>query len=454
MGCTGIGSSERASARRLPADPPSMPGGIGTELRPTRSGQSPGLGYKDKVPMTRIDLHLKSRAILAGVIALLATQGSALAQGCVAVRGAGSCAANPAGMTNLLDSKWLASLSYRWLHSDRHFVGDVEQTARHVTGNQVINDSHFIGLGVSYSITPRYSVSLALPFVRHNRTSWYEHTRTNRHGSQSGGLGDTRLTLSTWILDPVTLPSGNLQVAVGIKAPTGDYAATDTFTTVNEPVIGYVDQSIQPGDGGWGITLELNGYQTIGAGVYAYAQGFYLASPRDVNGTSTRSGNSRGNPYEQISSVPDQYLVRGGLGYALPWVQGVTITFGGRVEGVPVYDLIGDENGFRRPGHGLRQPPAERGRQALRDRHRNLPSRRRCLRQLPDFLQCLPVLLRPAGRSLVPSFPTRRQSQGCQEWVAVHDQGVVRARSDALHAPLRLHRPAGSVPGVHPDPCP
>ena len=190
MGCTGIGSSERASARRLPADPPSMPGGIGTELRPsaaafrlpsialrpTRSGQSPGLGYKDKVPMTRIDLHLKSRAILAGVIALLATQGSALAQGCVAVRGAGSCAANPAGMTNLLDSKWLASLSYRWLHSDRHFVGDVEQTARHVTGNQVINDSHFIGLGVSYSITPRYSVSLALPFVRHNRTSWYEHT--------------------------------------------------------------------------------------------------------------------------------------------------------------------------------------------------------------------------------------------------------------------------------------
>jgi hypothetical protein len=303
--------------------------------------------------MNSKDSYLNGRALLAAVVTLLAAQGSALAQGCVAVRGAGNCASNPAGLTNLLDSKWLASVSYRWLHSDRHFVGDVENTSRQLIGNQVVNDSHFIDLGVSYSFTPRYSVSVALPFVRHDRSSWYEHTRTNRFASQSGGLGDARLTFSTWILDPAKLPSGNLQVGIGVKAPTGDYAATDTFTTISGPVIGYVDQSIQPGDGGWGITLEVNGYQTIAGGVYAYGQGFYLANPRDVNGTSTRSGTTRGNPYEQITSVPDQYLVRGGLGYAIPWVKGLAITLGGRVEGVPVYDVIGNENGFRRPGFSV-----------------------------------------------------------------------------------------------------
>jgi hypothetical protein len=307
--------------------------------------------------MTHSCTRLPGRALVAGIIALAASQGSVLAQGCVAVRGAGSCAANPAGMTNLLDAKWVASVSYRWLHSDRHFVGDVEQTQRHDIGNQVVNDSHFIDLGLSYSFTPRYSVNLALPFVRHDRSSWYEHTRTNRYHSQSGGLGDARLTFSTWILDPVKLPSGNLQIGLGVKAPTGDYAATDTFTTVNGPVTGYVDQSIQPGDGGWGITLELNGYQSISHGFYAYGQGFYLANPRDVNGTSTRSGNPRGNPYEQITSVPDQYLARGGFGYAVPWVKGLTITLGGRVEGVPVEDIIGSENGFRRPGFSISIEP-------------------------------------------------------------------------------------------------
>ena len=307
--------------------------------------------------MTRSYSNIPGRALVTGIIALAASQGDILAQGCVAVRGAGSCAANPAGMTNMLDSKWFASVSYRWLHSDRHFVGDVEQTQRHVTGNQVVNDSHFIDLGLSYSFTPRYSASLALPFVHHDRSSWYEHTRTNRHHSQSGGLGDARLTFSTWILDPAKLPSGNLQVGLGVKAPTGDYSATDTFNTVNGPVIGYVDQSIQPGDGGWGMTLELNGYQAITHGLYAYGQAFYLANPRDVNGTPTKSGNSRGNPYEQITSVPDQYLVRGGLGYAIPWVKNLTLTLGGRIEGVPVEDLIGSENGFRRPGFSVAIEP-------------------------------------------------------------------------------------------------
>jgi len=306
--------------------------------------------------MKRLELTI-GRTLVAGALILTVSTAEAYGQGCVVARGAGPCTSHPGSFTNHLDMKWQVALAYRWLNSDRHFIGDVEQTHRHVTGNQVVNDSHFIDLGINYLFTPRWGASLALPFVHHDRTSWYEHTRTNRHSSGSGGLGDVRLSFNGWILDPEKMPSGNLQIGIGFKAPTGSYAATDTFNTVNGPVVGYVDQSIQPGDGGWGLTMEFNGYQLIGGGVYGFAQGFYLANPRDVNGTSTRSGNPRGNPYEQITSVPDSYLVRGGVGYAVPWVKGLVVTLAGRVEGVAVRDLIGNDNGFRRPGYAVSIEP-------------------------------------------------------------------------------------------------
>jgi hypothetical protein len=47
-------------------------------------------------------------------------------------------------------------------------------------------------------------------------------------------------------------------------------------------------------------------------------------------------------------SVPDQYAFRIGASYALP--HGAGLSLGARYEGVPVEDLIGGSNGFRRPG--------------------------------------------------------------------------------------------------------
>lgn len=56
-------------------------------------------------------------------------------------------------------------------------------------------------------------------------------------------------------------------------------------------------------------------------------------------------------------SVADQYLVRSGVSHAIPKVRGMTVTFGGRIEGVPVRDLIGKSNGFRRPGYAISADP-------------------------------------------------------------------------------------------------
>lgn len=345
---------------------------------------------------------------LAGTVALISQltfSSEAMAQGCVAVRG-GMCllsgAQHPEGH-DFADQPWQINLAYRWLHSDRHFSGDDEHPNRQIDGTEVINDSHFLDLTVSYQFNSRYSAAFTLPTVSHHRTSFYEHTGGSpasggvRGSSGSSGIGDIRLTGYAWLWDPAKMPKGNVQLGLGIKAPTGDYQAADTF--YHGPARGselhYVDQSIQPGDGGWGFTAEMFAYREIVENVTLYAQTYYLFSPRDVNGVSTTTRNPRGRTItalnntinsptasaadkataqtrlnaatalgynnleslEDVMSVADQYLARGGVTYMLWKEWGLAISLGARLEGVPVEDAIGDSNGFRRPGYTVSVEP-------------------------------------------------------------------------------------------------
>jgi hypothetical protein len=49
--------------------------------------------------------------------------------------------------------------------------------------------------------------------------------------------------------------------------------------------------------------------------------------------------------------VSDSYLVRGGVGYPIPGMKGTAGSIAARIEGVPVNDVFGATNGFRRPGY-------------------------------------------------------------------------------------------------------
>ena len=117
-----------------------------------------------------------------------------------------------------------------------------------------------------------------------------------------------------------------------------------------------VDQSIQPGDGGFGFMIDASGYRQLGSsGQYAgYLSGVYLMNPKETNGVET----FRGAENEQIMSVADQYLFRTGV-LAAPRVRrGWGVGLGGRIEGVPVHDLIGGSDGFRRPGYAISVEPS------------------------------------------------------------------------------------------------
>lgn len=300
--------------------------------------------------------------VLAGLAVAAWPSDEAMGQGCVAVRGGGMSSLHGivSGGMHPEAGDWQAFLNYRWLHSDRHFVGDDEQEHRQADGTEVINDSHFIDIGLSYTISPRYSVSLTLPFVYSDRSSMYEHKGNasgERYHTQAGGLGDIRMGGYAWLWNPESHPKGNIQLGLGFKAPSGDSEATDIFMRNSGPTLDYVDQSIQPGDGGWGFTVEFYGYRELFKGGYGYLQGFYLFNPDNINDTPTRVANINSTDPFNFMSVPDQYSFRGGLGYAVKPDWGLGLTLGGRIDGVPSEDLIGDSEGFRRPGYSVSIEP-------------------------------------------------------------------------------------------------
>lgn len=296
-------------------------------------------------------------SVLLAITGLLLAPHEALTQGCVAVRGTGFC---PLGLHDesafLGAGDWQIGLSYRWLKSDRHFVGDQEQRHRQSAGTEVINDSHFFDVNILYGISSRFSVGLTIPFVHSDRSSMYEHLGNasgQRFTTSAGGLGDLRLTCYAWLWDPTAMPKGNISVGIGPKFPTGDHKAADEFRRPGGPELRYVDQSIQPGDGGWGFGVELSAFRELFPLTSLYLQASYLFNPENVNGTPTY----RGNPYEAVTSIPDQYFARAGVSYLLVPNWGLSVSLGGRIDGVPVRDALGSSDGFRRPGYAVYVDP-------------------------------------------------------------------------------------------------
>jgi hypothetical protein len=119
-------------------------------------------------------------------------------------------------------------------------------------------------------------------------------------------------------------------------------------------VLRSVDQSIQPGDGGFGYIVDLQAYQQIAAQTSLYGTGFYLLNPQETNGT--RVGNNPAS-VTAYNSIPDQYQARLGISQRITKKYGFTASLGGRLEGVPALDVIGGNRGFRRPGYVLSVEP-------------------------------------------------------------------------------------------------
>lgn len=281
------------------------------------------------------------------------------AQGCVAIRHF-SCSMGNQLESNLLGKgDFQVGMNYRYFKSFRHFKGREEEADRVSNNTEVINFSHSWDFSLNYGLTERLYAGITIPTVLNERSSLYEHGREERHKTFSRGLADIRVGVGYWLFDPVKHIDGNLALGLGLKLPTGNYNATDIFYNVGpegSPQVRPVDQSIQPGDGGFGFTADFQFYQAISTNLFVYGGGFYLFNPKETNEVRTfRETLSPILENESIMSVPDQFAVRAGLGYSLS--QNFSASLGARFEGIPVEDVIGDSGGFRRPGSVLSIDP-------------------------------------------------------------------------------------------------
>ncbi|OLD65973.1 MAG: hypothetical protein AUI52_05735, partial [Acidobacteria bacterium 13_1_40CM_2_68_10] len=302
----------------------------------------------------------RARTTFAAVFGLLATLSAARpagAQGCIVMR-QNTPVFGADEQIVFTPGEWVLSFNYRDSKANDHYNGTQYQPQRKSIGNYVDNTQQLFDIAASYTFGPRFSVFGSIPVVN---ASWSvpEPAQTPlgpRREQSASGIGDVSALARFWLLDPVRHARGNVSAAVGFKAPTGAYRVRDEYPDINgtNNVSKAVDQSIQPGDGGWGVLFDFQGYKRLSP-VTFFGSGSYLANPRDTNGTPSiivGLGLS-GNPaFASLleNSVPDQYVARAGA--AFPVVKDLfTMSIGFRIEGVPRYDLIGDSHGWRRPGY-------------------------------------------------------------------------------------------------------
>ncbi|GAC1419889.1 MAG: hypothetical protein NVSMB67_10920 [Flavisolibacter sp.] len=282
------------------------------------------------------------------------------AQGCVAIRGnGGTCTMTGVHHDAKEMDSWMISLNYRYFKSYKHFVGTAEQKQRVALGTEVINHVNAFDLDLIKAINKRWSLGLFLPITANTRSSLYEHDGKNRRQTSSFGLGDMRVAAYYWMIDPIKQSRFNIQTGLGIKFPTGDYKYQDYFyKSDTTKILGPVDQSIQLGDGGTGLTLEANAFYSLSKKLVLFGNLYYLSNPRNQNGVSTARGSAPSATSilygSDVMSVPDQYMIRAGADLK---INQFIFSAGMRMECVPVHDLIGGSDGFRRPGYVLSSEP-------------------------------------------------------------------------------------------------
>lgn len=259
--------------------------------------------------------------------------------------------------------RWQVSLGWRYQKSDRHFRGSEEEENRAEEGSEVINTIHLADIGIRYNFDPQTSLSVGIPYLMAERSSPIrddDRVVVDRSISQARGLGDVTIVGRRLLFDPLTQPKGNISFGLGIKLPTGQNNVNDQRTRLVDgervTTIETVDQSIQPGDGGFGLITDFSAFRQLGSsGEYAlYASGVYLFNPEGTNGVAT----FRGRENESIMSIADQYLVRvGAIAGPESW-KGWSVGLGARLEGVPAHDVFGSSDGFRRPGYAVSVEPS------------------------------------------------------------------------------------------------
>jgi hypothetical protein len=284
-------------------------------------------------------------------VGLAVTPNDGTAQGCEPIRFTTPVNLGGEGQAYQSANSWQFTLAYRRLFSDEYFVGTKENSALGPGGQSPVIKIHTFVADVAYSIDDRFRVRLSVPFSTGSVSrAWPDKTVREQSAT---GIGDVGVIGESWIFEPRTHRHGNVSIGLGVKAPTGSHTVASQFYLATGPVDFPADQVIEPGDGGWAILLQSQGFHQITERTYAYAAGSYMVSPKAHS--DVQSAPNSGTYW----SVPDVYSAQVGGAFDVLPEQGLSMSLGARADGIPVHDLIGggDETTIKRTSYVLYADP-------------------------------------------------------------------------------------------------
>ena len=249
--------------------------------------------------------------------------------------------------TALNEGQWQTGLAYRYLHANRFYVGHAYRPDRAPSGMPVHISVHTVELTLTYAVTNRVAVNVGIPVATASETRAQGDAQL--HTRSASGVGDIYVTGSAWMPTGRTTPgefrdrSGH-QGADWRVGKDGDYAMASGATTSRA-----LDPSIRRGtaDGG-------SSSRRTGSGRYSLAS-LHTRLPRIWRIRVPTSGvYVFGAAYRGLvarSRCSDEYSAHAGLTYRQRR-GGLTMSLGGRIDGVPVRDWLGGgDDSFRRPGY-------------------------------------------------------------------------------------------------------
>jgi len=283
-------------------------------------------------------LGRRGRLHVSGVVllGLLASVSGLRAQGCMPIRYT-SPSLGAIDNVYLNDHEWQFGIAYRFLHASDLYTGHRYSPEDAPGGQPILIQVHTVSLNATYAFSRRFSLSLQLPFATGSESTI--HQDGLRHAQRATGIGDASVLGNVWLFSPLEHSRGNVLLTLGVKAPTGIHDGKDSYYVApGQPLKVIASNSIQDGDGGWGIALQTDIFQRIANRMSFYAAGSYLISPKQHINLPVSGAPG---PVANFIAVTDEYSAHAGFSYALLPRHGLAASLGGRVDGIPVHDLVG-----------------------------------------------------------------------------------------------------------------
>lgn len=283
-----------------------------------------------KTPIVRANREAAAAGLLLALGASLAA-GAVEGQGCAPVRVAGAILGTD-GDVYLRGGTWQLGLAFRRLTSNRLIQGGTD------LGPSSVVKSQSLFASVKYGVSDQLEVAVSLPVSYGTHETAYPDGQ--RHQNQATGIGDLSLVASYWLFNANTLrPGGNVAVGLGVKLPTGKNDVGGTWWNADGSTIPFpVHQSIELGDGGWGVILRTQAFQPILSSVYLYGGGSYTLSPQRTSSVPRLPGSS------QYWAIPDVWDASAGVSWTVWPAQGLTVRIGTDFSGTRKQDLLGEED--------------------------------------------------------------------------------------------------------------